>query len=243
VDRGLHPLLPCARCRVLERAADELKGWKPGRHQAEALLEAAPARGGRDWPYPRPGTAFDPEATDPAITRSEKENLYQAVRALRDRGLIYAIPPRNRSKRRKGTLWRTPLGQAVVDQLEDHLRRRRTGARVPFAWDREALKAARLPTDRLKGIFKAREERVSDDLHEEFETQVTDVMTDDDWLNLAAQKATLLLAADEVDERHTRRIVARWTPRGTRAEVVARARTRLPGGRHLATLTPWQPSQ
>jgi hypothetical protein len=231
VDIGEHPLLPCMRCRVAERAARELKRWKPGRYQAEALLAAAPGRRRREWPYAGSGIVFDPRVEN----RSEKEKRYEACRALRERGLLYARPPKNPSHGGKMTLWRTPLGEAVLAAHEDAVTARSRNEIIPLVCDREAMAAAtRLPTEKLKEIFEVRRSRVPDGLHDSFEEQLHGKPSNQQRLEIGAQKAALLITNDEVDTRLSRRAVRSWGADATRANTAIRAHELMPAVRRAA---------
>jgi hypothetical protein len=196
------------RCRVLERAATELRRTRLGQVERGVLLVATPPEPEAEWPYPSPAARITPRVVPTALAMSTsvasaEEKVREAIRRLRDKGLMRSTAL-HRSGRPPALLtWATPLGQAVRVTYDDELSSRR-----PIRWKVPERLAApsRLPTERLQKILAERQQRALELVPADIEERLAGI----DWATVARVKAVRLRSLDEVDERFSERINQAW---------------------------------
>jgi hypothetical protein len=218
LDPALATLLPCTRCRVMERIGNGLRGTRLGQNERRLLLAAGTPAAEAAWPYPGPPTVLRPvipaDADDTEYrtrTRSLEELTRAAARSLRDKGLLHIsrAPVRSR-QRRLSLMWRTSLGHQLVEAYDAELQAGR-----PIRWDQRrdnAIGEARLSTSVLRTLFdeKRREgtERLNRLPHRIRE--IIDRQEEENTLQAAAIASLYVRSRDELDERLMARIDREW---------------------------------
>jgi hypothetical protein len=214
-DLGYLKLLPCMRCRVMERAASELRGARVGKHERRLLLAAASPSPRATWPYEGEGTPVRPIPPQsgfesvPAL-RSAEENTRQAMRRLREKGLLWVRSPLRVSAGQRSLAWRTPLGEHVARAYDKELR---NGAPIRWHTHLPAIEAAtRLTSQQLRRIYEEKLDRL--------DSRNPTLREIANMLYARNSGETLLVATyiagaattsmDELDNRFLQRIAAEW---------------------------------